>query len=108
MPESTETRLARLEASREDHADRLKVLAPLVAGHAVMEERYDNLRGDLNEGLKAIRDEIVEMKKDSKERAKERRTMIVALIVCGVGLFGTFVATAVPLLKGPTPAARTK
>jgi hypothetical protein len=40
------------------------------------------------------------MKEDQKARAKERRTMLIALFVAGVGLFGTFVATAVPLLRG--------
>lgn len=65
-----------------------------------------NLRDDLNEGFKAIRAELSAMKADQKDRAKERRTMLIALFVAGVGLFGTFVATAVPLLKGPTPAAQ--
>lgn len=108
MAESDETRIARLEASRDDHTDKLKVLFPLVGQYMVAEERMANLRGDLNEGFNAIRDELKEMKKDAADRAKERRTMLLALIVCGVGLFGTFVATAVPLIKGPAPIERSK
>lgn len=111
MPESTETRLARVEASRDEHREQLKVLTPLVSQYAVLEERLGNFGGDLNEGLKAIREELAAMKKDTndrfteiskdqKDRAKERRTMLIALFVAGIGLFGTFVATLVPLLHG--------
>lgn len=107
MPESTETRLARVEASRDEHREQLRVLTPLVSQYAVLEERQRNFGEDLTLGFKAIREELAEMKKDQADRAKERRTMLLALIVCGVGLFGTFVATAVPLLKGsPTPASQ--
>jgi hypothetical protein len=116
---STRERLAKVEASRDEHREALKVLTPLVAQYAVLEERVGNFGDDLNEGLKGIRKEMAEMKAstaktfaemhdDQKTRARERRTMILALIVCGVGLFGTFVATAVPLLKGPAPIVRTK
>jgi hypothetical protein len=48
------------------------------------------------------------MKKDQQARARERRTMLIALFVAGVGLFGTFVATAVPLLRGTPAVERTK
>lgn len=103
MPESNDTRLTRAEERIRDHGDRLKFLQPLPAQYAVAEERMAGLRDDLNEGLKAIREEISTIKKDNAERAKERRTMLIALFVAGVGLFGTFVATAVPLIRG-TPA----
>lgn len=108
MPESTETRLARVEASRDEHRELIRQVTPLVAQYAVLEERVANFGQDLTQGLEAIRGELGVMKADQRDRAKERRTMIVALIVCGVGLFGTFVATAVPLLKGPAPQVRTK
>lgn len=108
VPESADTRIARLEASRDEHREQIRQVVPLVAQYAVLEERLGNFGDDLTEGFSAIRAELAEMKNDQKDRAKERRTMIVALIVCGVGLFGTFVATAVPLLKGPAPIARTK
>lgn len=107
MPEDADTRLTRAEERIRDHTDQLKQLWPLPAQYAVAEERTSNLREDLNEGFNAIRAELKEMKKDAADRAKERRTMLLALIVCGVGLFGTFVATAVPLIKGaPAPIVR--
>lgn len=104
VPESNETRLTRVEEQVKGHADDLKVLWPLPSAYAVQEERLGGLRKDLNEGLDAIRAELAEMRKTSTERAKERRTMLIALFVAGVGLFGTFVATAVPLIKGDPPA----
>lgn len=100
MPESTETRLARVEASRDEQREQLKVLTPLVSQYAVLEERLGNVASDLTEGFKALRDEIAEIKRDQKDRAKERRTMLIALFVAGVGLFGTFLATLLPLLHG--------
>ena len=114
VPENVDTRLTRAEERIRDHTEQLKVLWPLPAQYAVGEERHANLREDLNEGFKAIRAELAgiraesraelaDLRADQKDRAKERRTMLVALFVAGVGLFGTFVATAVPLLKGPTP-----
>lgn len=107
VPENSETRITRAEERIRDHTDQLKALWPLPAQYAVAEERMGNLRDDLNEGFKAIRAELSAMKTDQADRAKERRTMLLALIVCGVGLFGTFVATAVPLLKGaPAPVVR--
>jgi hypothetical protein len=110
-PDSENGRLVRLEERSREHTEQLKQLWPLPAQYAVAEERHTNLRQDLNEGLAALREEIVEIKKANSERAKERRTMLIALFVSGVGLFGTFVATAVPLLKGPpqpTPQERVK
>jgi hypothetical protein len=107
VPENTDTRLTRVEEQLKGAMDDLKVLWPLPAQYAVQEERLSGLRKDLNEGLAAIRDEIAEMKTTSAERAKERRTMLIALFVAGVGLFGTFVATAVPLIRGnPDPPVR--
>lgn len=100
VPESTETRIARLESSRDDHSERLRMLQALPAQYAVAEERMSNFRDDLNEGLKGIRDEITAIKKETADRAKERRTMLIALFVAGIGLFGTFLATLVPLLHG--------
>lgn len=104
VPENHDTRLTRAEEQIKGAIDDLKVLWPLPAQYAVQEERLSGLRKDLNEGLEAIRSEISEMKQTSAERAKERRTMLVALFVAGVGLFGTFVATAVPLIKGDPPS----
>jgi chromosome condensin MukBEF ATPase and DNA-binding subunit MukB len=106
MPESADARIARLEGSRDEHREQIRQVTPLVAQYAVLEERLGNVASDLTEGLKAIRAELVEMKKDQQDRAKERRTMLIALFVAGIGLFGTFVATAVPLIKGSTPAAQ--
>jgi NAD(P)H-nitrite reductase large subunit len=119
VPESADTRIARLEASRDEHRELIRQVTPLVAQYAVLQERLGNFGGDLNEGLGAIREEVAELKKntakqfdsmhdDQKSRSRERRTMILALVVCGIGLFGTFVATAVPLLKSPPPITRTK
>jgi hypothetical protein len=107
VAESADTRIARLEASRDEHRELIRQVVPLVAQYAVLEERLRNFGDDLTEGLTAIRAELGEMKKMQQDRAKERRTMLIALFVAGVGLFGTFVATAVPLLKGsPAPAAQ--
>lgn len=104
VPENVDTRLTRVEEQVKGHTEDLKVLWPLPAQYAVFEERLVNFRKDLNDGLKAIRDEIDDIKTDAADRAKERRTMLIALFVAGVGLFGTFVATAVPLLKNDPPA----
>lgn len=106
MPESADARIARLEGSRDEHREQIRQVVPLVAQYAVLEERLGNFGEDLTKGFDAIRAELGEMKKDQADRAKERRTMLLALIVCGVGLFGTFVATAVPLLKGTPPIVR--
>lgn len=100
VSESADTRIARLEASRDEHREQIRQVVPLVAQYAVLEERLGNLAGDLTDGFKAIREELAEIKKDQKDRAKERRTMLIALFVAGLGLFGTFVATLVPLLHG--------
>jgi hypothetical protein len=103
-PDSENGRLVRLEERSREHTEQLKQLWPLPAQYAVAEERLANFRSDLNEGFTSIRAEIAEIKKANEERAKERRTMLIALFVAGVGLFGTFVATAVPLIKGsPAP-----
>jgi hypothetical protein len=104
VPESADTRIARLEAARDNHKDQLRALGPLVSQYAVLEERLRNFGDDLNKGFDAIRAELDDMKKDQAERAKERRTMLIALFVAGIGLFGTFVATAVPLIKSDPPA----
>lgn len=96
-PESQETRLVRVEEQVKGHERDIRTVAPLTAQYAVLEERFTSLRDDLNEGLKAIRAEIHEIKKDQAERAKERRTMLVALFVAGVGLFGTFGAQLMQL-----------
>jgi hypothetical protein len=40
------------------------------------------------------------MKNEQAIRAKERRTMMLALVIAGIGLTGTFVATLLPLLGG--------
>jgi hypothetical protein len=65
-----------------------------------MEERVEGFREDLNQGLAAIRSELAEMKNEQAVRAKERRTMMLALVIAGIGLTGTFVATLLPLLGG--------
>lgn len=88
------------------HTKDLSVLWPLPAQYAVQEERIMGIRDDINKVGAALRAEIAEMKTTANERAKERRTMLIALFVAGVGLFGTFVATAVPLIKGTPPPAR--
>ena len=106
VPENTDTRLTRAEERIRDHTEQLKALWPLPVQYAVAEERLTGLAGDLTEGFKAIRAELAEIREDQKDRAKERRTMLIALFVAGIGLFGTFVATAVPLLKDPAPIVR--
>jgi hypothetical protein len=107
MPENTDTRLTRVEEQIKGAVKDLEVLWPLPAQWAVHEERIASVQKDINKGFNALRDEINEMKQTSSERAKERRTMLIALFVAGVGLFGTFVATAVPLIRGnPAPSAQ--
>lgn len=127
LSESDETRIARLEAARDDHRDQLKVLVPLVAQYAVLEERLGSLRADLNNGLSAIRDElkdaradqaeevkelraeIKELKSDSVSRAKERRGYMAMVAVCALGLFGNFVAGFVkPAPTAPAAQERSK
>jgi chromosome condensin MukBEF ATPase and DNA-binding subunit MukB len=108
VPESSETRIARLEASRDEHREQIRQVVPLVAQYAVLEERLRNFGDDLTKGFDGLRSELAEMKKDQQARARERRTLLIALFVAGVGLFGTFVATAVPLLRGTPTVERSK
>lgn len=118
MAESDETRLARLEAARDNFAENFRILLPLPAQYAVAEERLANLRDDLNDGLKGIRDEvkdtraeikevrleIKELKADHASRARERRGYLAALFICGFGLFGNFVVQ----LTAPDPVPISK
>lgn len=96
-PEDRDTRLTRAEERLRTHEKLLEALGPLISQYARLDERLEGLRGDLNDGLDALRREIAEMKKDASERAKERRTMLVALFIAGVGLFGTFGAQLMQL-----------
>lgn len=96
-PESQDTRLTRVEEQVKVHERDIRSVAPLTAQYAVLEEKVLTFREDLNEGLKAIREEIAEIKKANAERAKERRTMLWALFIAGVGLFGTFGAQLLQL-----------
>lgn len=98
--ESADARFARLEAARDEHRDQLRMLTPLIAQYAVMEERVGNFGEDLNEGLKAIRAELAEVKEDRAARAKERRAMLFALVLAGIGLVGTFGAQLLQLRGG--------
>ncbi len=129
VAESDETRIARLEAARDEHTERLRVLFPLVSQYAVLEERFLGLRNDLNKGFDAIRDELKEQRADQTEdnkslraaqaeenkalraelkelkddqvsRAKERRGYLAMVAVCAIGLFGNFIAQIV----APDPA----
>jgi uncharacterized phage infection (PIP) family protein YhgE len=106
-PENLETRIVRLETRDEEKARQLSLTVPLIGQVAVMESRVDDFKDDLNEGLKAIRDELTQIKRDQAkakehdaDRAKERRTMQLALFLAGVGLVGNFLA---PLLSGGHP-----
>lgn len=99
-PEDAATRLVRVEEQGKGHDRDLKILMPLVGQYMVLEERYQNLRDDLNNGLDAMRDEIKAIKRDQDERAKERRTMLLALFIAGIGLFGTFAAQLLQLRGG--------
>lgn len=98
-PEDAAIRLVRVEERVQDHADRLKFLQPLPAQYAVSEEKVATLRNDLNKAIDSIRKEIAEIKTEQAERNKERRTMLLALFIAGIGLLGTFLATLVPLLS---------
>lgn len=74
----------------ETRGERWDLAVPLLGEVAVMDERVDGLKKDLNEGLTAIRAELAEVKRDSSSRAKERRAMLLALILAGVGLVGNY------------------
>jgi hypothetical protein len=56
VPESPETRIARLEASRDEHRELIRQVVPLVAEYAVLNERFHNLAGDVTEGFKTARE----------------------------------------------------
>lgn len=128
--DSDETRLAKLEAAGEAQRDLNRILTPLVAGHAVMEEKYQGLRADVNKGFEGLREELKGMRADAKaeavesraeqreeiaelraevkelktdiaSRSRERRAMLTALVICGLGLAGNFVAQ----LTAPDPPA---
>lgn len=99
-PENLETRIVRLETRDEEKARRLELVQVLPGQVAVLESRVDDFRDDLNEGLKAIRAELKEIKADNANRAKERRTMLLALVLAGVGLVGTFGAQLVQIRGG--------
>lgn len=85
-PENLETRIVRLET----RGERWDLTVPLLGEVAVMDERVDGLKEDLNEGLRAIRLELADIKRDSVSRAKERRAMLLALILAGAGLVGNY------------------
>jgi len=100
VPEDRDTRLTRLEERVKHNTDDLKVLGPLVSQYAVLEEKFSNLREDLNDGLKAIRAEITEIKEANKESLKWRRTMALGLTVAAIGLLGNFAAQVIQLRGG--------
>lgn len=133
--DSDETRLAKLEAAGEAQRDLNRILTPLVAGHAVMEEKYQGLRADVNKGFEALRDELKGMRADTKEdaasaraelrrevadlsqevkelksdiasRSRERRAMLLALFICGTGLAGNFIAQLTAPDPPRSPAAK--
>ena len=97
MTDSEMERLARVEERVRANEQTVRGVAPLTAQYAVIDEKVRALREDLNEGLDAIRTEIASIKTDAADRAKERRTMLWALFIAGVGLFGTFAAQLIQL-----------
>jgi predicted phage tail protein len=86
VPESNETRLARLEGSRDEMREQIKVVVPLVTQYAVLEERMSGFRDDLNEGLESIRAELKDMKQETVGRSKERRAMYAGFALAVFGL----------------------
>lgn len=89
-PENVDTRLTRVEERVGDQAEQLKFLRPLPAQYAVSEERQAGLRKDLNDAVKSIREEVAAIKTENAIRARERRAMMITLVLAGVGLIGTW------------------
>jgi hypothetical protein len=113
VPESADTRIARLEASRDEHRELIRQVVPLVAQYAVLDERFRNLAGDVTDGFKAVResaekaDASVEKQfkaitdKDASKN-RERRAIYTAL---GLSLLGLIINLALQLsgLSGGHP-----
>jgi hypothetical protein len=110
-PEHWETRVVRLETRQEDIKRQLELTVPLVGAVAVQGLRLDEVKDDVTEGLRSVRSEvadikaefrgeIAELKRDEKAKAKERRSMLVALLLAGAGLLGTFASQLIQLRGG--------
>jgi hypothetical protein len=113
VPESPETRIARLEASRDEHRELIKQVTPLVAQYAVLEERVRNYGRNLTEGLEAVREEVERVDVGAEKQFKaiaekdtssnrERRAVYTAL---GLSLLGLIINLALQLsgLSGGHP-----
>jgi hypothetical protein len=105
VPESADTRLARLEASRDEHRELIKQVTPLVAQYAVLEERVRNYGRSLDESFETLRGEIEKSNEVTDARFKaiadkdagntrERRAVYTAL---GLSLFGLIINLALQL-----------
>lgn len=99
-PENLTERVVRLETRGDYTAAKLTELSPLSERVAVAENEVAGFKEDLNNGLDALRLELAEIKSGLVDRAKERRTMLLALILAGVGLVGTFGAQLIQLRGG--------
>lgn len=95
-----EQEVAVLKQRAQDTAEDIRAFAPLIVEHARMRETIDQMRADLHGINTRLDRESDERRKGQSERAKERKTFVLGLLVAGVGLLGTFVATLVPLLTG--------
>jgi hypothetical protein len=113
VPESPETRIARLEASRDEHRELIRQVIPLVAEYAVLNERFHNLAGDVTEGFKTVRENAEKTDASVKEqfkaiadkdagKSRERRAIYTAL---GLSLLGLIINLALQLsgLSGGHP-----
>jgi hypothetical protein len=101
MPDSPESRIARLEQRADDLATDVRTFAPLVRSQAVMEEQLKRLHEDVDrlaDAQRAILTRLDEEReaRDAKERErlKESRTNRTLLWVACIGLTGTFLSSA--------------
>jgi hypothetical protein len=113
VPESAETRIARLEASRDEHRELIRQVVPLVAEYAVLNERFHNLAGDVTDGFRAVREDaektnaavekqFTAITDKDVNKTRERRAIYAAL---GLSLFGLIINLALQLsgLSGGHP-----
>lgn len=96
-PDSTDSRIARLEQQTKDLEIDVRTFAPLIESQAVIKERVGRLKEDMDALASAQREIITRLDKEKKERddmelarLRDQKTNRTLLWVAAIGLVGTF------------------